>query len=59
MKLVLCFASDDFKGIRFSLENYLVPQVTELNKDIRICTKLFAYSSPLVMCFDRRPASFG
>lgn len=49
MKLVLCFASDDFKGIRFSLENYLVPQVTELNKDIRICTKLFAYPSPLAL----------
>uniref|UniRef100_A0A0E0EAI2 Uncharacterized protein n=1 Tax=Oryza meridionalis TaxID=40149 RepID=A0A0E0EAI2_9ORYZ len=53
MKLMLRFASHDLEGVRFSIENYLVPQVAELNKAMRICTKLFAYSSPLVMRFDR------
>jgi hypothetical protein len=41
------------EGVRFSMENYLVPQVVELNKAMRIWTKLFAYSSPSVIHFDR------
>lgn len=53
MKLMLRFASHDLEGVRFSIENYLVPQVAELNKALRICTKLYVYSSPLVMRFDR------
>jgi hypothetical protein len=34
LKLVLHFASDDLEGVPFSMENFLVLQVTELNKDM-------------------------